>query len=198
TGAGEIANKILEAAEAAGVPVRRDPALVEALSKLDVGRMIPPELYTAVAEALVWAYRLDAEAARGRRRARAIKRPRGEVAGLRDLAEERLVLGEGAAQRALELGVDLADAALGDAEDLADLAEGELLAVEQDRDLALAARHAAEGAAEAVLRVAERGDVLRVRRDVVGGEGVDALDARVLLARDDRVERGQVGRRDLL
>jgi flagellar biosynthesis protein len=64
TGAGEIANKILEAAEAAGVPVRRDPALVEALSKLDVGRMIPPELYTAVAEALVWAYRLDAKASR--------------------------------------------------------------------------------------------------------------------------------------
>jgi flagellar biosynthesis protein len=66
TGAGEIANKILDAAEAAGVPVRRDPALVEALSKLDVGRMIPPELYTAVAEALVWAYRLDAKASRRR------------------------------------------------------------------------------------------------------------------------------------
>jgi flagellar biosynthesis protein len=65
-GAGEIAGKILEAAEAAGVPVRRDPALVEALSKLDVGRMIPPELYTAVAEALVWAYRLDAKASRRR------------------------------------------------------------------------------------------------------------------------------------
>jgi flagellar biosynthesis protein len=66
TGAGEIARKILEAAEAAGVPVRQDAALVEALSKLDVGRTIPPELYTAVAEALVWAYRLDAKASRGR------------------------------------------------------------------------------------------------------------------------------------
>jgi flagellar biosynthesis protein len=66
TGAGEIARKILAAAEEAGVPVRRDAALVEALSKLDVGRMIPPELYVAVAEALVWAYRLDANASRGR------------------------------------------------------------------------------------------------------------------------------------
>ena len=66
TGAGEIARKIVEAAEAAGVPVRQDPALVEALAKLDVGRMIPPELYTAVAEALVWAYRLDAKASRPR------------------------------------------------------------------------------------------------------------------------------------
>jgi flagellar biosynthesis protein len=66
TGTGELAEKILETAEAAGVPVRQDPALVEALSKLDVGRMIPPELYVAVAEALVWAYRLDAKASRGR------------------------------------------------------------------------------------------------------------------------------------
>src|SRR3954468_14344679 len=117
TGRGEIARKILDAAEEAGVPVRRDPALVEALSKLDVGQTIPPELYVAVAEALVWAYRLDPEAAKGRE-------ARGS---LRDLAEERLVLGERRAQRALELGVDLADAALGDAEDLADLAERELL-----------------------------------------------------------------------
>jgi len=66
TGRGEIARKILEAADDAGVPVRRDPALVEALAKLDVGRTIPPELYVAVAEALVWAYRLDAKASKGR------------------------------------------------------------------------------------------------------------------------------------
>jgi flagellar biosynthesis protein len=66
TGRGEIARKILDAAEEAGVPVRRDPALVEALSKLDVGQAIPPDLYVAVAEALVWAYRLDARASRPR------------------------------------------------------------------------------------------------------------------------------------
>ena len=66
TGRGEIARKILAAAEEAGVPVRRDPALVEALGKLDVGQAIPPDLYIAVAEALVWAYRLDAKASRGR------------------------------------------------------------------------------------------------------------------------------------
>jgi flagellar biosynthesis protein len=66
TGRGEIARRILEAAEEAGVPVRRDAALVEALAKLEVGRTIPPELYVAVAEALVWAYRLDAKASKGR------------------------------------------------------------------------------------------------------------------------------------
>jgi flagellar biosynthesis protein len=67
TGRGEIARKILEAAEEAGVPVRKDAALVEALSKLDVGQAIPPELYVAVAEALVWAYRLDARASKAGR-----------------------------------------------------------------------------------------------------------------------------------
>src|SRR5919107_2332263 len=66
TGRGEIARKILDAAEEAGVPVRRDPALVEALAKLDVGQAIPPDLYVAVAEALVWAYRLDAKASNRR------------------------------------------------------------------------------------------------------------------------------------
>jgi flagellar biosynthesis protein len=66
SGAGDVARRIVEAAHAAGVPVREDAALAEALSHLDVGRMIPPELYTAVAEALVWAYRLDAKASRAR------------------------------------------------------------------------------------------------------------------------------------
>jgi flagellar biosynthesis protein len=70
TGAGEVARRIVEAARAAGIPVREDPALAEALSRLDIGRVIPPELYQAVAEALVWAYRLDARAATGATRPR--------------------------------------------------------------------------------------------------------------------------------
>jgi flagellar biosynthesis protein len=38
--------------------VREDPALVQALGTLELGQHVPPELYAAVAEALVWAYRL--------------------------------------------------------------------------------------------------------------------------------------------
>ena len=64
-GAGEAARAIAEAAREAGVPVREDAALAEALSRLDVGRVVPPELYVAVAEALVWAYRLDVRAVGG-------------------------------------------------------------------------------------------------------------------------------------
>ena len=69
TGAGLVADRILAAAREAGVPVRRDPALAEALAALDLGDDVPPALWTAVAETLAWAYLLDAEAA-GRRPAR--------------------------------------------------------------------------------------------------------------------------------
>ncbi len=64
TGQGVIADRILEIAAAAGVPIREDPALVNALSSLELGQEIPEDLFIAVAEALAWAYRLD-RAARG-------------------------------------------------------------------------------------------------------------------------------------
>ena len=63
TGAGLIADRILAAAREAGVPVRHDPGLAEALAALDLGQEVPPALWTAVAETLAWAYLLDATAA---------------------------------------------------------------------------------------------------------------------------------------
>jgi flagellar biosynthesis protein len=65
SGRGLIAAKILEAAREAGVPVREDAALAEALSRLELGREIPEVLYQAVAETLAWAYRLDVGARPG-------------------------------------------------------------------------------------------------------------------------------------
>ena len=61
-GAGHIADRILALAREAGVPIREDAALAEALARLQVDLDIPPDLYAAVAEALVWAYSLDARA----------------------------------------------------------------------------------------------------------------------------------------
>jgi flagellar biosynthesis protein len=61
TGSGYIAERILEAAREAGIPVRSDPALSKALAALDLGHEVPEALYKAVAEALAWAYRLDAK-----------------------------------------------------------------------------------------------------------------------------------------
>jgi flagellar biosynthesis protein len=59
TGAGEIARRILEVAAASGIAVREDPALTEAIGRLELDQEIPPELFVAVAEVLVWAYGLE-------------------------------------------------------------------------------------------------------------------------------------------
>jgi flagellar biosynthesis protein len=60
TGAGHLADRIVEIAREAGVPVRSDPLLAQALGQLELDERIPRELYAAVAETLVWAYALDA------------------------------------------------------------------------------------------------------------------------------------------
>jgi flagellar biosynthesis protein len=59
TGSGHIAERILELARENGIAVREDPALAEAIARLELDREIPPELFVAVAEVLVWAYRLE-------------------------------------------------------------------------------------------------------------------------------------------
>jgi flagellar biosynthesis protein len=61
-GAGHIADRIIEAAREAGVPVREDPALMQALAGLELGAEVPEPLWRAVAETLAWAYRLQTRA----------------------------------------------------------------------------------------------------------------------------------------
>jgi flagellar biosynthesis protein len=58
-GAGLIAERIVEIAREQGVAAHEDPALAEALARLELEQEIPPELFAAVAEVLVWAYGLD-------------------------------------------------------------------------------------------------------------------------------------------
>ena len=54
TGKGVLAEKIIEKAKEANVPIHEDEKLAKTLSKLEIGDMIPPELYNAVAEVLVF------------------------------------------------------------------------------------------------------------------------------------------------
>ncbi len=54
TGKGILAEKIIETAKASDVPLYRDDKLANTLSKLEIGDMIPPELYAVVAEILVF------------------------------------------------------------------------------------------------------------------------------------------------
>ncbi|MBW2036823.1 MAG: EscU/YscU/HrcU family type III secretion system export apparatus switch protein [Deltaproteobacteria bacterium] len=58
-GSGVVAQKIVDLARKHGIPVRDDPDLVEALSRLDLGEEIPPELYVVVAELLSFVYRVN-------------------------------------------------------------------------------------------------------------------------------------------
>lgn len=58
-GQGCIAQKIKELALANNIPVHRDDALIELLSKIDIDREIPPELYAAIAEILSWIYKAN-------------------------------------------------------------------------------------------------------------------------------------------
>ncbi len=59
TGKGAVAERILEAAKEADVPTYQDSALADTLSRLEIGDMIPPELYEVVAEILVFVNDMD-------------------------------------------------------------------------------------------------------------------------------------------
>ncbi len=59
SGQGIIADKIIEKAKEAKVPVHKDGRLADTLSRLEIGEMIPPELYEVVAEILVFVDAMD-------------------------------------------------------------------------------------------------------------------------------------------
>ncbi|MCQ2493067.1 MAG: EscU/YscU/HrcU family type III secretion system export apparatus switch protein [Lachnospiraceae bacterium] len=59
TGRGIIADKIIEKAKESDVPVHRDDKLADTLSRLEIGEMIPPELYEVVAEILLFVDNMD-------------------------------------------------------------------------------------------------------------------------------------------
>ena len=56
-GVGVIAEKIIEKAE--DIPIHQDAALIEDLTRLDLGNNIPPELYEVVAQVLIFISELD-------------------------------------------------------------------------------------------------------------------------------------------
>ena len=58
-GKGALADKIIEKAKESDVPLYEDSKLVNTLSKLDIGDSIPPELYSVVAQILVFVDNLD-------------------------------------------------------------------------------------------------------------------------------------------
>lgn len=58
-GRGALAERIIDLAKEAEVPIHKDEKLAKTLAKLDIGDMIPPELYEVVAEILVFVDSMD-------------------------------------------------------------------------------------------------------------------------------------------
>ena len=56
SGRGELAQKIIDAAHKAGIPIHKDEDLVGLLSILELDEAIPKELYQVVAEVLAYSY----------------------------------------------------------------------------------------------------------------------------------------------
>lgn len=61
-GQGLLADRILALAREHQIPVERDPDLVAALEPLDINKLIPPELFHAVAIMLAALYRANRQA----------------------------------------------------------------------------------------------------------------------------------------
>lgn len=59
TGKGHLAHKIIENAKQENVPIHRDDAIANTLSKLELGDAIPPELYEVVAKILIYVDRVE-------------------------------------------------------------------------------------------------------------------------------------------
>ena len=59
TGAGEVAEAIKAPAGGGGVPVIEDPKLAHLLAQVPLGEEIPPALYRAVAEVLVFVMQME-------------------------------------------------------------------------------------------------------------------------------------------
>ncbi len=58
-GVGTVAEKIIEKGAENETPIYEDKALVEELTKIDIGENIPPELYEVVAKILIFIGDLD-------------------------------------------------------------------------------------------------------------------------------------------
>jgi flagellar biosynthesis protein len=58
-GEGNLADQIIAMAEAAGLYIHQDPALLERLEGLQEGETIPPALYVVIAEILSYSYMLQ-------------------------------------------------------------------------------------------------------------------------------------------
>lgn len=59
SGKGALAERIIDKAKESNIAVHKDDKLADTLSKLEIGELIPPELYEVVAEILIFVDAID-------------------------------------------------------------------------------------------------------------------------------------------
>lgn len=59
SGRGKIAEQIIEIAKANQIPIHDDPLLAATLAKININEVIPPELYTVIAQIFAYIYRIQ-------------------------------------------------------------------------------------------------------------------------------------------
>lgn len=64
-GSGLVAQRMLDLAQSAGVPLHQDQELATLLKNVELNQAIPPELYDAVARVLSFVYSADRRAKQG-------------------------------------------------------------------------------------------------------------------------------------
>jgi len=62
-GEGKTAQKIIQIAKENGVPIKKDEDLVELLSKVELDKEVPPQMYKAIAEVFSFIYTITKEKA---------------------------------------------------------------------------------------------------------------------------------------
>ncbi|HIP15241.1 MAG TPA: type III secretion system protein [Sulfurimonas autotrophica] len=60
-GEGKTAQKIIQIAKENGVPLKKDEDLVELLSKVELDKEVPPQMYKAIAEVFSFIYSITKE-----------------------------------------------------------------------------------------------------------------------------------------
>lgn len=58
SGRGKIAEQIIDIARSNQIPIHEDPLLASTLSRININDVIPPELYTVVAQVFAYIYRI--------------------------------------------------------------------------------------------------------------------------------------------
>ncbi len=60
-GEGKTAQKIIKIANEHGVPIKKDEDLIELLSKVELNKEVPPQMYKAIAEVFSFIYSITRE-----------------------------------------------------------------------------------------------------------------------------------------